>query len=321
MLAKLEKKSFAFTEFKILDASQGLFEGYLAVFGNVDYDGDIFDPEAFTASLANWAARGELPPIRWNHDENEPVGDYISIVADKRGLKVRGKLWMDDRAAPTEATVKAWRVTTSTGPKGLSVGFITKNAVRKDGARLITQADLMEGSVVQYPANSQSVITGAKSMKFTDDAGDVQSIRDMEKSMRDAGLSAKQAKALLAGGYKALTRDDELHAIDEEELQRAEDSATRLKEKLARLGLNKKVVDEVVEEVEETEEGEEEDYELMNRRIKREEEEERSEEEDPKALDDETLPEDEEADPMTDETSDDETEDEEIPPLFGKPKK
>jgi hypothetical protein len=46
-----------------------------------------------------------------------------------------------------------------------------------------------------------------KSLK--DEEGSILSKREVEKVLRDAGLSSQEAKAFIASGYDALSRDEE----------------------------------------------------------------------------------------------------------------
>jgi len=54
--------------------------------------------------------------------------------------------------------------------------------------------------------NPKAEVTQIKG--FVNDEGDILDIRKFEKALRDGGLSLKQAKTLLSGGYAALNRDE-----------------------------------------------------------------------------------------------------------------
>jgi uncharacterized protein len=237
---KAEIKGFKFTDFKSLDVEQcGRFKGYLSTFGNVDHDNDVVKSGAFKTSLKEWSAKGQMPAMYWNHDDNEPVGDWLEMVPDDVGLAVVGQLHMDGKVAPTQATIKAYRVTTGNGPKAMSMGFQTRKAAKRaDGARELQDVHLIEGSIVQFPANDLAAITGAKSSVFVGDDGVPIDIREMEKLLRDGGLSARQAKALLAGGYRNLLRDAQAVVENEETLRYAKELADRINLSMAAYQLN-----------------------------------------------------------------------------------
>ena len=81
--------------------------------------------------------------------------------------------------------------------------------------RIIKQADLIEISLVTFPANEQARVTGVKS-----DAP-ARSLRDFEAFLRDVGgYSHAAAKSIAAGGYKASEPRDEDDADDLAELIR-----------------------------------------------------------------------------------------------------
>lgn len=102
------------------DTGDGTFEAIVAVFGNVDSQGDIIDPGAFTKSLADWEARGMPIPVIWSHMWEDPFahigettkGEEVEATGTlPAGLKIAGAL---DLTNPTGAQVykllKAGRV-------------------------------------------------------------------------------------------------------------------------------------------------------------------------------------------------------------------
>jgi HK97 family phage prohead protease len=157
-----------------------------------------------------------MPDMYWMHDPKEPVGSWIDMGEDAKGLMVEGQIWTGD--AETECSRKAYNVASGTGIKGLSIGYKTKAASRdqKSGARRLEVLALSEISIVGAQAmNPRATVLGIKSI-FAD--GQVPSIRELEDMLRDAGMSATQAKALLAGGYKSLPRDEGLAHTAEQEI-------------------------------------------------------------------------------------------------------
>jgi len=76
--------------------------------------------------------------------------------------------------------------------------------------RRITKLDLMEVSIVTFPANPKARVQAVKSAL---DAGELPSRVDLERALRhEFGFSQRQAKKLLAGGYGAL--DPEAEELD-----------------------------------------------------------------------------------------------------------
>ena len=193
-----------FLEVKLDSGTPGRFSGYGSTFGNVDLGNDRCVKGCFRAALDAHAAGKTLPAMYWMHDRGEPIGDWLAVEEDARGLKVDGQLWTGTQE--TEASRKAMGVLKGTGPKGLSIGYTTKRAThdQKAGVRNLEEVTLPEISVVGYGMNPLAVVHNIKSI-FTD--GCTPSIREIEELLRDAGFSSSQAKAFCADGYKALTRD------------------------------------------------------------------------------------------------------------------
>jgi len=86
---------------------------------------------------------------------------------------------------------------------GLSIGYRVKGSSRdeKSGARILTVVDLLEVSLVTFPANEHARVLSVK--KFIDGAA-IPSERDFESFLHGAGFSRKQAKGVVAKGYRAL---------------------------------------------------------------------------------------------------------------------
>lgn len=210
-------------DMKLLKESdeEGTFEGYGAVFNNVDFDGDRIKKGAFKESLAEWKEMGMTPAMFWAHNWTDPIGDWMQMKEDKTGLYVKGKLWLDDPSAK-----KAHRMMKGKGPKGLSIGFETMESewVDLDGKRVrdLLKLSLFEVSPVPLAANILASVTSVKNLMLFK-SGQLPDKRDIENLLRDAGMSRKQAKAFLAGGYYAL-RDADMPDEEEGEIASAIDS-------------------------------------------------------------------------------------------------
>ncbi|HHX4865757.1 MULTISPECIES: HK97 family phage prohead protease [Acinetobacter calcoaceticus/baumannii complex] len=181
----------------------GFFSGYGAVFGNIDWYNDVILPGAFTASIAKWRAKNKMPPVLWNHNESEPIGVYTNIYEDEKGLYVEGKLLIDDvpRAKSTHALLKAGAI------DGLSIGYSTKKANQQtNGVRELVEVDLSEISIVTQPANERSLITSVKSKL---DDGELPTLPEFEKFLRESGFSKNQATAIASKGLRSLLSESE----------------------------------------------------------------------------------------------------------------
>lgn len=185
---------------KATDDATGEFSGYGSVFGVIDRGRDIVVAGAFSASLAKWAESDSLPAMLWQHDMREPIGGYSKIVEDEHGLYVEGRVLIE--AGETER--RAYAHLKAKTVRGLSIGYsIPPGGITYDGkadAYRLEQIDLYEVSVVTTPMNEEALVDAVKSA--------IGSPREFERLLRDAGLSRSQAKALMSGGYKALTQRD-----------------------------------------------------------------------------------------------------------------
>lgn len=179
-------------EIKEVDES-GEFEGYGSVFGTPDQGDDIVMPGAFLDSLASIPA----PRVKmlWQHKPDTPIGRWLSMTEDEHGLKVHGKLNKKLRAGAEAAEMMLDGIV-----DGLSIGYRTKRFEinRETYQRKLLQVDLLELSVVTFPMHQSSTISLVKS-------GNLPTERQFEEYLRDVGFSAKQAKGIIASGYKSIT--------------------------------------------------------------------------------------------------------------------
>jgi HK97 family phage prohead protease len=131
-----------------LDAvdADGVFEGYASLFGIADLGKDVVMPGAFHDSLKKRDASAVR--LLWQHDPSQPLGRWLSIEEDRRGLRVRGKLNLAvERARDIHALMREGAV------DGLSIGFRVERAraERPTGLRRLEKLDLWEISVVTFP--------------------------------------------------------------------------------------------------------------------------------------------------------------------------
>jgi HK97 family phage prohead protease len=126
--------------------SDGTVEGYASLFGEVDAARDMVMPGAFRQTLTLRGVR--RIPMLFQHDPAEPVGVWLELREDHRGLYARGRLIPEvARARELFALVDAGAV------DGLSIGFRTvKGRIDpKSRIRKIDQVELWEISIVTFP--------------------------------------------------------------------------------------------------------------------------------------------------------------------------
>jgi HK97 family phage prohead protease len=202
-------------------SEDGTIEGYGSVFGVVDDWGDIVAPGAFAASLTAHRAAGTMPAMLWQHRDSEPIGVWTEMAEDSRGLRIKGRLVLEStRGREAYALLKAGAI------NGLSIGFVARKWAwdNTTDIRTLQEVDLWEVSPVTFPANDHARVDGVKS------GGAITTIRDAERALRDAGLSAEQAKATLASVKRAVQTERDA----ESELQRVIRAAQQLTESMTR---------------------------------------------------------------------------------------
>lgn len=190
---ELENK-FTGTELTGVDET-GVFSGYASIFDAVDLGKELVAPGAFCRSLADKGPSGIR--MLFQHNPDEPIGSWQSIVEDARGLKVEGRINTDvARGREVLALMRAG------GLDGLSIGFKTvrSRTDAKTGIRHILEADLWEISIVTFPMLPEARIAAVK-------AASLPSVRQFERWLvRDAGLTRRQARTVITKGFAALDR-------------------------------------------------------------------------------------------------------------------
>lgn len=179
-------------EIKFSTAEAGTIAGYASVWlGEPDSYGDLVNPGAFSASLAEHRRRGTAPPMLWAHDQAQPIGTWTSLVEDATGLRVTGKLALESNAGrEAYALLQAKAVT------GLSIGYVERAATNlPGGVRRLEVIDLHEISVVALPAASGARITAVKSTAEI-------TPKWLCQVLRDAGLSRGMAEGIIRHGWR-----------------------------------------------------------------------------------------------------------------------
>lgn len=173
----------------------GVFSGYASLFGEVDLGRDIVEPGAFARSIETRGAGGIR--MLYQHDPAEPIGSWISLQEDRRGLKVKGRITKGvARAQEVLQLMRAGAL------DGLSIGFRTVKAKAdaRSGIRRILEADLWEISVVTFPMLPAARIAQVKSRGLP-------TTREFERMLvRDARLTRSEAKTVIAEGFAKLLR-------------------------------------------------------------------------------------------------------------------
>lgn len=194
------KKAFGFSAEQV--EQDGEFVGYAStVHGEPDAYGDIVLPGAFEKTLARHAAERSMPVMLFGHKADElPIGDWVDMAEDDKGLRVRGRLDLDDpESARVHRALKKGRV------NGLSIGYaIPAGGIEPDpdreGVYFLKEIDLREVSIVNWPANRSAMVDNVKAeaihkIKNKLAAGDRLTVREFESFVQiSADLSNSQAE-------------------------------------------------------------------------------------------------------------------------------
>jgi HK97 family phage prohead protease len=189
-------------QFQKVDES-GIFEGHAAVTGNVDLGGDLILPGAFGDTIKTTGGR---VPLLWQHDRHRPIGVGLEMAEDDKGLWIKAQIVIESRdGADAYALLKAKAI------QGLSIGYSLPPGSAtwddKRGIRKLSKVNVHEYSAVTFPMNPKAKVTKVKSEDMTE--------RDIEAILRDGGLSSKEAKTLIASGFKALKAQRDVDANDD----------------------------------------------------------------------------------------------------------
>jgi HK97 family phage prohead protease len=126
--------------------ADGTFSGYASLFDVVDLGRDRVRRGAFARSLAKRGAAGVR--MLWQHDPGEPIGVWVTIEEDAKGLLVHGRL------EPAVERGRAALVLLRRGAlDGLSIGFRAARSAVERGTRIrdLVEIDLWEISLVTFP--------------------------------------------------------------------------------------------------------------------------------------------------------------------------
>jgi hypothetical protein len=136
---------------------------------------------------------------------SEPIGGYDTLAEDARGLYVEGFLMKEEvpRARSTFALMKRNIVT------GLSIGYYVESDSwnEKERVTTLTKLDLVEVSIVTFPANPEARIDAVKAKLAR---GMLPTLRELEVVLREQGFSRTLAACIAERGLKSMLDQGDL---------------------------------------------------------------------------------------------------------------
>lgn len=185
-------------------AGSGEFEGYGAVFGNVDGHGDVILPGAFAAGLAELSAAGRKVAMHLHHGlpqmgGRRGVGVWTGISEDTHGLHVKGRI----AGMNTETGRHLHAQIVDGALTGLSIGYAVRaggadhgmkaSAYAQGARRALKAVNLAEVSIVDDPSNARSLILQVKALLQVTDSDAASAALGKALSLHAACMSGGDA--------------------------------------------------------------------------------------------------------------------------------
>lgn len=182
-----------------LEADDTTFIGYASTFGNIDSYGDTILKGAYTDTLKEHG----LPKMFFNHNSDTvPIGKWIKASEDDYGLLLTGQFTPGNTLAQeVKAALKHGTV------DSMSIGFRLKKGDYDDtetGRTIKKVTRLSETSIVTFAADTYARVDLSSVKSFADEIRQIDTIRDFEHFLRDAGGFSKGAAQALSARAKTL---------------------------------------------------------------------------------------------------------------------
>jgi HK97 family phage prohead protease len=135
----------------------GAISGYASVFNVADGYGDVVLKGAFANSISDFKA-GKRPKLLWQHDVNSPVGLIEDIREDSYGLFIKCHLLLEIPKAK-----EIYYLLKNKAIDGFSIGYRVRDSYFSKNNQCLTDIDLLEISIVTFPACPSAVVRDVKS--------------------------------------------------------------------------------------------------------------------------------------------------------------
>lgn len=140
-----------------LKSDQYEISGYASVFNVIDEQNDVVCKGAFSKSIKEF--NNKKPKLLWQHDPNFPIGTIEEMFEDDYGLFIKCKL-----IPGIKKSEEVFQMLKCGAIEGLSIGYTVKEKNIVRGKRYISDVELMEVSVVTFPACNAALVKEIKSL-------------------------------------------------------------------------------------------------------------------------------------------------------------
>lgn len=194
----MERKQLGI-EIKEIDMKGRTIEAIVST-SDLDDGGDIILPGAFARTLREDAKRVKM---LWQHQGHKPIGKPLEM----RELP-QGGLFVKSYVSKIQQGEDFLTLAEEKIVDEFSIGY-SVNESEDDGAiRKISDLKLWEFSPVTWGMNPNTSLLSIKSIEKV-------CPKEIERVLRDAGLSIKEAKSLISGGFKCLRDADTSNELNE----------------------------------------------------------------------------------------------------------
>jgi len=186
----MNKMQLGVSGFKAADDNTMKFTCYGNVKGNIDHAQDRTLDGAYVKSIERHKSAGTMPKMFWMHNPYEtPVGKWVDMREDAKGLFMEGEF------ANTEKGRELYELMKMGALDSFSIGYsVTQEKWNHEkNCNDLIELDIKEVSVVTFACNEESRLVGIKAKMEQDE---LPTKRELEKFLRESGLSRKQAEVI-----------------------------------------------------------------------------------------------------------------------------
>ncbi len=141
------KQNILDQKIKSFDPKSTIITGYASVFDVIDQENEIISKNAFQFHKND-------VKLLWQHDSSKPIGKIQTLEQNEFGLKIEAKIFDTVQLGKEAITLIKEGVLNN-----LSVGFkMLDYYYNQEGVKIISKAELLEVSVVTFPANKKAHI-------------------------------------------------------------------------------------------------------------------------------------------------------------------